>query len=303
MRRVVVTGGSGLIGRELVSSLAADGVEAIVLSRYPERVLGLPQSARVVKWDARTAAGWAEFADGADAIVNLAGQNLTAGRWTAGQKQLIRQSRVDAGRAVVAAVQAAKVKPGVVLQASGIGYYGPHGDEIISEEPGAGSDFQASITIDWEASTAPVEALGVRRVITRSGVALTMKGPALPRMMLPFRFFVGGPIGSGRQWFPWIHIADKVAAMRFLLAQPQARGAFNLTAPTALTNAEFSKALGNVMGRPSWLPVPAFAMRLVFGEMADVLLKGQRAIPQRLQEVGFVFRYPDAESALRNLIT
>jgi len=273
-----------------------------VLSRDPACVGGLPQGARAVKWDGRTTAGWGELADGADAIVNLAGENLTAGRWTASQKQRIRQSRVDAGQAVVAAVRAAKVKPAVVLQASGIGYYGPHGDEIITETAAAGSDFQASITVDWEASTAPVEALGVRRVVSRSGVALTMNGPALPRMMLPFRFFVGGPIGSGRQWFPWIHIADKVAAMRFLMAQPQASGAFNLTAPSTLTNAEFSKVLAKVMGRPSWLPVPAVAMRLIFGEMAAVLLEGQRAMPGRLQEMGFVFRYPDAESALRNLI-
>jgi len=306
--RVIITGGTGLIGTALAQDLLAGGHEVITLSRRPETRGGLPDEVRLVRWDARTAEGWGHLADGADAIVNLAGANLAGesffpSRWTEARKRLLRDSRVNAGRAVVEAVRQAVRKPGVVVQSSGAGYYGFRHDGPLAEDAGPGDDFLARLAADdWEPSTAPVEEMGVRRVVTRSGAVLAAGEGALPRMVLPFRLFVGGPIGRGDQWLPWIHLQDEVAAIRFLIEHEQARGAFNLVAPQSSTNAQFGRALARVLGRPYWLPLPGFAMRLAFGEVSDVLLEGQRLSPRRLQDMGFEFRFPDAESALRDLL-
>ena len=305
--RVIITGGTGQIGRSLAADLAKSGYEVTVLSRNPDRATGLPAGVRAERWDGQTATGWGKLAEGAAAIVNLAGENLAGAgflpsRWTPERKQLIRQSRIDAGRAVVQAVQAAQVKPQAVIQSSGIGHYGPHGDEILTEADPPGDDFLARLTIDWEASTQPVEMAGVRRATIRTGVVLDPDEGALLRLLLPFRLFAGGRMGSGRQWLSWIHPADETAAIRFLIENTQARGAFNLCAPGPLTNAEFGRVLGRVLGRPSWLPVPAFALRLALGEVASVVLDGQRAAPKRLLDLGFKFRFPDAEAALRDLL-
>lgn len=301
--RVIITGGTGLIGRALTASLAADGHEVIVLTRDPARTIGLPAGARAERWDARSAAGWGKLANGADAIVNLAGENLAAGRWTPERKRRILESRVQAGQAVVAAVREATVKPGVVVHSSGIGYYGTSGDTEITEASPPGRDFLAQVCVAWEAASAETAALGVRSVVVRSAAVLSREGGAFPRLVLPFRLFIGGPLGSGRQWWPWIHIADEVAAIRFLIERADAQGPFNLAAPQLIRQAEFSRALGQALGRPSWLPVPAFALRLLLGEMATILLDGQRAAPQRLLELGFAFRFPTIEAALRDLVS
>lgn len=303
MSSVIITGGTGLIGRALAAGLVGAGYEVVVLSRSPERATGLPPGVRVERWDAHSAEGWGHLVEGADAIVNLAGENIAAGRWTAAHKQRVRDSRINAGRAVVQAVQQAARKPRVVVQASGIGYYGPRGDREVTEETPPGDDFLAHVAREWEASTKPVEALGVRRTIIRTGVVLSTRGGAFPRLLLPFRLFVGGPLGSGRQWLPWIHIADEVAAIRFLIENEAAHGPFNLCAPNPLTNAEFGRVLGRVMGRPAFIPTPGFAIRLVLGEMATLLLDGQRAMPKRLLELQFAFRFPTADAALRDLLT
>jgi uncharacterized protein len=300
--RIIITGGTGLIGRSLAAGLALSGHEVIVLSRRPDGIQNLPSDVRIEHWDARSAAGWGHLADSADAIVNLAGENIGEGRWTAERKERIRQSRLDAGHAVVEAVQATVHKPAVVIQASAVGYYGPHGDEEVTEVTPPGGDFPARISIDWEASTAPVEALGVRRAIIRTGVVLSRRGGALPRMLPPFRFFAGGPYGNGRQWFPWIHIDDEVRAIRYLVDNQAVSGPINLTAPHPLTNREFARVLGRVMKRPASLPIPAIAFRMLFGKMASILLEGQRARPRRLLELGFRFQYPEAEPALRDLL-
>ena len=299
---ITITGGTGLIGRALATDLVAADHKVTVLSRSPERATGLPDGVHIERWDARTAEGWASLADGADAIVNLAGESIAAGRWTAERKRRIRESRLNAGRAVVQAVEMAGDKPRVVIQASGVGYYGPQADQEITEEALPGDDFLAQIAREWEASTEPVEAMGVRRAIIRTGVVLSTRGGALPRMLLPFRLFVGGPLGSGRQWLPWIHLADEVAAIRFLIEMAEVAGVFNLTAPNPLTNAGFGQVVGRVMGRPSFMPTPAFAMRAAFGEMATLLLDGQRAVPKRLLDLGFQFRFPHAEAALQDLL-
>lgn len=301
MERVVITGGTGLIGRALAAELVAAGYEVVVLSRAPYKACGSLPGVRLGPWDGRTARGWGPLADGAYAIVNLAGENLAGGRWTAERKRRIRQSRLDAGQAVVEAVSAAGRKPAVVVQASGIGYYGPHGDEEVTEDFPPGEDFLGRLAVEWEASTAPVEALGVRRVVIRTGVVLSREGGALPRLALPFRFFLGGPLGSGRQWVPWIHIADEVRAIRFLLEDETARGPYNLAAPQPVPNRELARALGRVLRRPAWLPVPALALKLLLGEMSAVLLTGQRATPKRLLGEGFVFQFPEIGPALQNL--
>jgi len=302
MKRVLITGGTGLIGRALSANMAADGYEVIVLSRNPERATGLPPGVRAERWDARTAVGWGALADGAHAVVNLAGESISAGRWTSERKSRIRESRLNAGRAVVGAIEAAKTRPSVLVQASGVGYYGPCGEEEVSESAPAGQDYLARLAVEWEASTAGVEALGVRRVIIRTGIVLSKNGGALPRMMLPFRFFVGGRLGSGRQWLPWIHIADEVGAIRFLLENENARGPFNLSAPNPVTNADFSRWLGRQMGRPALVPTPGFLLRLVFGEMAGMLLSGQRAVPRHLTQMGYAFRFAEAEATLRDIL-
>jgi len=300
--RTIITGGTGLIGRALADSLVADKHEVIVLTRRPEQVTGLPKGVQAVGWDGLTADGWAELVEGAGAIVNLAGENIGAGRWTSERKRRIVQSRADAGRAVVQAVQTARHKPSVVIQASGIGFYGPRGDEEITERDGVGSDFQGRVCIDWEGSTAPVEDMRVRRAVIRSGVVLSTRGGALQRMLLPFKLFAGGPLGGGRQWLSWVHIADEVRGIRFLIDHPEASGPFNLCSPNPITNSQFARAAGSVLKRPSFIPTPAWAVRLVFGEMASIVLQGQRGVPRRLLEMGFTFRFADLGYALRDLL-
>ncbi|MGF1613190.1 MAG: TIGR01777 family oxidoreductase [Gammaproteobacteria bacterium] len=301
----LITGGTGLIGTALCKGLVADGHRVTVLTRKENPTLVPGAVAQI--WDARTPEGWGALANEVDVVVNLAGESLAGqgslpARWTASQKQRIRQSRLDAGQALVQAIDGAASPPQVLVQASGIGYYGTHEDEPIDETAPAGTDFLGKLAVDWEASTAAVEEKGVRRVIIRTGVVLSAAGGALPKLLFPYRLFVGGPIGSGRQVMSWIHIDDEVNAIRFLIDEATAEGAFNLCAPDAVTNREFGSVLGRVMHRPSLLPVPAFAMRALLGEVADVVLEGQRAIPKRLQSFGYDFRFARLEPALRDLL-
>ncbi|HEX4966117.1 MAG TPA: TIGR01777 family oxidoreductase [Thermoanaerobaculia bacterium] len=299
--RIVITGGSGLIGRAVAREMGGEGHEVVVLTRDPSKVKELPSNTRAVQWDGRTGDGWAPLLDGGTAIVHLAGESIAAGRWTASRKRRIRASRVESSGAVMAAIRQAKEKPKALLQGSAVGIYGPLGDEVATEAHPPGTDFLAEVCVEWEAATAEAESHGVRRPILRTGIVLAGDGGALPKMALPFRLGAGGPLGSGRQWLPWIHLADEVGAIRFLLEREVARGPFNLTAPQPLTNRDFSRALGKALHRPSLAPAPAFALRLVLGEMAAMLLQGQRAVPQRLLEMGYVFRFPEALAALRNL--
>jgi uncharacterized protein len=300
--RIIITGGTGLIGRQLAASLQQDKHEVIVLSRNPDRPTDLPAGVRVAGWDGRSAAGWGQWADGAGAIVNLAGAGLADSRWSEQRKHEIVASRVDAGKAVVEAVQAAATKPAVVIQSSAVGYYGSRGGELLTEESQPGNDFLANVCIDWEKSSEAVEALGVRRAVIRTGIVLSAEGGALPKMLLPFKFFAGGKIGSGQQYFPWIHMADQVNAIRFLIDNPQASGPFNLAAPNPPTNATFVKAVGEAMGRPAAMPAPSFALKTAFGEMSTVLLDGQRAEPQHLLALGYRFRFTDLVAALKDVL-
>ncbi len=305
MKRVIITGGSGFIGRALTRELLDAQYEVVWLSRNPATTRAVPAGVRVEKWDGRSAQGWSALAEGAFAIVNLAGESIGIPPlpWTNERKRRIRDSRVNASKAVVEAVRLAREKPRVIVQASAVGFYGARGDEVITEKNSAGHDFLADVAVAWEASSAEVETLGVRRVVTRFGLPLDKSGGVFPFLVMPIRLFVGGPIGSGRQVIAWIHLHDAVRAIRFLMEKDDARGAFNLTAPEPLTNAELGRVIARVLRRPFWLPVPAFALKLALGEMAELLLlNGQRVLPERLLRAGFKFQFPTAELALKDVL-
>jgi uncharacterized protein (TIGR01777 family) len=278
-----------------------------VLSRNPAATrLRLPAGARMMAWDGKSARGWEAAADSAEAIINLASENLAGDgfwptRWTEARKALIRQSRRETSAAVVAAVGASAHKPAVVIQASAIGYYGPRGDEALDETAGPGADFLADTAVEWEAGVRPLEDMGLRLVLARTGLILTPHGGPLARMAPFFRMGVGGPYGNGRQWWSWIHIRDEVRALRFLMEEERASGPYNLTAPNPTTNRDFARTLGRVLGRPAAIPVPAFALRLLLGEVAAVVLTGQRVLPHRLLQLGFRFELPVLEAALQEL--
>jgi len=304
--RVIITGGSGLIGRALARNLSQEGAGAghdvVVLTRDPDRVGTLPAGVRAARWDGRTSEGWVSLLDTDSAIVHLAGESVAAGRWTAEKKRRICDSRLVSGAAVMAAIRAAPVRPRVLIQSSAVGYYGDHGDEVLPEETPPGDGFLAVVCQEWEASTAEAESLGVRRAVARTGVVLAREGGALPVMSLPFKMMIGGPLGDGRQWFPWIHVDDEVGALRFLLEREDARGAFNLTAPRPVTNRELTRTLARALRRPGFLPVPGFALRLALGEFAESILESQRVIPSRLLAAGYVFRQPELAPALHDLL-
>ncbi len=305
--RVVIAGGSGLIGRELTSSLITADDEVIVLSRNPQKVKGLPAGAITVEWDGKSLQDWGQYIENSDAIVNLTGENLSGegffpSRWTEERKLRLVDSRVNSGKVLTKAIEAAFHRPSVFVQASGVGFYGTQQDKQLTEADESGHDFSANLCLEWESSSQPVEALGVRRVVVRNGVVLSTIGGALPLILLPYRLFVGGPLGNGHQVYSWIHIADEIAAIQFLLCNNQAKGVFNLTSPNPLTNNEFGKTIAKVMKRPHYFPIPGFAMRLAFGEVASMVLEGQKVIPQKLLEAGYEFKFPSLEEALNDLL-
>lgn len=304
MDKVIVTGATGFIGKALCFRLEREGYQVIALSRNPDRGQQLFGSqTTVARWDGANASEWQEYAERAYAVVNLAGENIGSGRWTSQRKQAILQSRLDAGKAVVEAVKSAHVKPRVVVQASAIGFYGSRRNDMIDEFSSAGEGFLADVAKEWEQSTHAVESLGVRRVIIRSGVVLGAEGGALLQLLKPFRFFAGGPLGSGRQWFSWIHIEDEVNAILFLLKREDLRGIFNLTAPRPLLQKDFARILGKIIRRPSWFPTPGFILRAIMGEMAEeMLLVSQRVTPHRLLEAEYRFLYPEAEQAIKDIL-
>jgi hypothetical protein len=305
--RVIVTGGTGLIGGALARELGAAGHDAVILSRNLAKVGPLAPGVRAAQWDGVSGEGLAGLFDESTAVVHLAGESIASGRWTEEKKRRIRDSRVKSGEAVLDAIRRARHKPKVLLQSSAVGYYGDRGDDIVAEGQPPGRDFLARVCTEWEASTAEVEGLGVRRAVLRTGIVLAKEGGALPKMALPFRLLAGAPLGSGRQWVPWIHLADETGAIRFLLDRDDAAGPFNLTAPEPATNRQLGDAIARALGRPSplqalGLGAPAAVLRAALGEMADSVLQGQRAIPARLLELGYTFRFTHLEPALRDLL-
>jgi uncharacterized protein len=296
--KIVIAGGSGFLGRPLAAALAAEGHDIIILTRAGSASRSGAR-ARAVTWNPDGSTGaWASEIDGAGAVVNLAGESIAGKRWSAVQKQRILDSRVHATRSLTTAIQAARNPPPVLVSGSAVGYYGPRGDEKIPEETPPGSDFLANVCVRWEAEANPA-ASATRVVYMRTGLVLERDGGALPQMLPPFWFGAGGPVGSGRQYWPWIHRADWIALVQWALRTETVVGAINGTAPNPVTNAEFAKALGRAMHRPAFMPAPGVALKLLLGEMADaLLLSGQRAIPERPERLGFQFRFTRLDDAL-----
>jgi hypothetical protein len=299
--KVLIAGGTGLIGRALTLSLLEDGHEAFVLTRQPQAAR-LPQGATAVGWDGRTVGDWLTFLEQADAVVTLAGASLASWPWTKVRKRQFFDSRVKPALVLAEACGMVARRPKVFLQASAIGYYGPRGDPPVTESDSPGKDMGARICQQEEAASKPVELLGIRHVSLRSAVVLAKESIILKLMALPVRLFVGGRLGSGTQGFSWIHVTDEIAAIRFLMENEGASGAFNLSAPEPLSNEEFTRLLSKVLRRPFWFPTPAFLLKFMLGEMSTLVLEGQFILPQRLQELGFQFRFPRAEEALRDLL-
>jgi uncharacterized protein len=306
--RVVVTGATGMIGRSLVSALLARGEEVVALSRDAERARrSLDDRVEPYSWSRPMDEPPPEAAlAGADAVVHLIGEPV-AQRWTDEAREAIRESRVRSTRSLVQGLLAVGPdrRPRALVSQSATGYYGPRGDEPVAEDAPAGSDFLAEVVLGWEhealAAASPSDG-GIRVVVTRTGVVLSPDGGALAKMLPFFRLGIGGPVAGGRQYVPWVHLDDVVGAMLFCLGRPEAAGPVNLTAPTPVTNADLSRALGRVLKRPAFLPVPALALKTLYGDMAQIVVTGQRAVPAQLQQLGYNFRHPELEAALRDVL-
>ncbi len=305
--RIVIAGGSGLIGHDLSSRLVHDVHEVSILSRNPKKVTGMPIGVRIVQWDAKTEDSWIYEIANSDVVVHLAGENLSGAglfpsRWTKQRKERLLQSRVDAGKVLAQAIEKVDRKPKIFVQASGVGIYGTARDSIFTEDSVLGNDFLANLSKEWEASSESVKALGVRHVVIRTGVVLSPKGGALRPLIFPYKFYVGGPIGDGQQVYSWIHIDDEVEAIRFLIEHDSLNGVFNLSSPYPVTNSEFGKTIGMIMERPHYLPIPSIMMRFAFGEVANMVIEGQKVLPKKLLDNGYIFKYPTLSEALRNLL-
>lgn len=298
--RAIIAGGTGFIGQALIKELRDNDWDILVLSRSPGKVaeifgggvIGMP-------WDSDD---WQGMLGPDSVIVNLAGENIADGRWTASKKQRILDSRVRAGQRLVEAVKQSGTLPGALIQASAVGFYGPQGTKLLDEDAPSGEGFLAEVTRHWEASTLALEEMGVRRAVIRTGMVLG-HGGALEKMLPPFKMYMGGPLGDGFQGVSWVHMTDEVGAIRFLMENDSASGVFNLTAPVPVRFRKFARILGETLGRPYKLKTPAFAVRLLFGEMADeILLSGQLAVPNRLQEAGYEFRFTELQDALADIL-
>jgi uncharacterized protein len=300
--RVIVTGATGLVGRALIRSLLADGHEVTRLVRGGAQGFRAPGTA-AVHWDPERGEIDAKELEGHDAAVHLAGESIAEGRWDDEKKRRILESRVKGTRLLAEALAGLSEKPKVLVSASAVGFYGDRGDEVVREESASGTDFLSEVCREWEKATLQASQAGLRVVHLRIGVVLSAEGGALPKMLTPFKLGVGGRVGSGRQYMSWITLDDLVAVIRRAMEDESLRGPVNAVAPRPVTNAEFTKALGRVLGRPTIFPVPAFAARLAFGEMADaLLLSGVRVEPARLSEAGHQFKHTEIEGALRSVL-
>jgi uncharacterized protein (TIGR01777 family) len=304
--RVFVTGGTGLIGSRLVRQLQSRGDKPLLLTRRPPHARQLfGDKVEVVKGDPMLAGSWMNVLDDCDAAIHLAGENVFARRWNTRFKQLLVDSRVKSTQNVVQALLrkplTAAGRPKALVCASAIGIYGPHGDEEITEESSPGNDFLAQLCVAWEVAARAVESAGVRSVQVRVGVVLDREGGALAKMLLPFRLFVGGTVGSGKQWMAWIHHEDMVGLCLLALDRAECRGPLNGTTPHPVINKVFMKALGKAIHRPSFVWTPGFALRLGLGEVAGVITTGQRVLPKKALELGYPFKYPTLESALAQI--
>lgn len=300
---VAITGATGLIGTALAASCARDGMRVAALVRNTARAADRLPHATLHAWDATGGPPPEAALAGAAAVVNLVGESLSDGRWSEARKKQLRDSRVVGTRALVDALRGVSPRPRVLISASGVGYYGDRGDEILTEASPGGTGFVAELARDWEAEALKAEELGIRVVILRNGVVLSRAGGILKKLLPLFRLGLGGKIGSGSQWMPWIHLEDEIGLIRQAMQNEAVRGPLNVVAPEPATNAEFVRAMGEALGRPTALTAPAFALRLAFGTMTDeVLLASQRAMPVRTLETGYTFRHPLLREALSELL-
>jgi uncharacterized protein (TIGR01777 family) len=300
--KILVTGSSGLVGTALVSALARGGHTVCRLVRPQTAGGGGAKEGFGVAWNPATGElGGAGV--GADAVVNLAGASIADRRWTTQRKELLCSSRIETTRALVGALAKMNARPSVLVSASAIGYYGDRGDETLTEESKAGTDFLAELVQEWEVEARKADALGIRVVLARFGIILAREGGALPKMMLPFKFGAGGKLGSGQQWMSWVALEDVVGILRFAIENASVRGAINMVSPQPLQNGEFTYVLAKAMHRPALFPAPAFALRLALGEMADaLLLSSQRVLPRAVEKTGYQFLHSDLSTALKNLV-
>ena len=301
--KIVVTGGTGFIGVPLVKKLIKANHQVIILTRDPVECREFPTGAVATEqWDGRTAGVWSKHLEGANAVINLAGEIIAGKRWSVERKALITNSRVDATKALVSAIANAKKKPEILVNASAVGYYGSVESGDVVESSPHGSDFLSQVCQRWEAEARVAEKDGVRVVMVRFGVVLGKEGGALKKMLLPFELFAGGPLGSGNQWFPWIHRDDVIGIILFAIEKHALSGAVNAAAPEPATMKQFCKTLSEVMQRPSWAPVPPFILKIALGEMADMVLTGQRVIPKKALDTGYHFLHPSLRGALQDIL-
>ncbi len=301
--KILVTGATGLVGTALVAALAREGHTVCRLVRSVTKSTGGTVGAFDVPWDPETG-NLGGAAVGAEAVVNLGGASIVAGRWTDARKKLLRTSRVDSTRALVRALGKMNAKPDVLVSASAVGFYGNRGDEILTEDSAPGNTFLGNLAKDWEAEALRAEEFGTRVVLARFGIILASEGGALPEMMLPFKFGVGGRIGDGKQWMSWVALEDVVAILRLALIKRELCGPINVVAPEPVRNADFVKELAKAMHRPAIFPAPAVALRLAMGEMADaLLLSSQRAVPQKLTREGYSFASRNLKDAFETVFT
>ena len=294
--KVAISGATGLIGTALRESLAADGIQIVALSRKPS----VPPL-ETIPWDVENGRFDSSRLEQVDALVHLAGEPI-AQRWNERRKKAIRDSRVKSTRLLVEALKSLEHRPRVLVSGSAIGFYGDRGDEVLEESSPPGSGFLPETCQAWEHAALEAMGLGIRTAVLRTGIVLTTRGGALKKMLPPFRLGVGGPVGSGKQWMSWIHIDDIVGAIRHILDKDDVMAAVNGVAPAPATNAEFARALGRALSRPAFLPAPAFGLKIAFGEMASIVLEGQRVLPKKLLETGYRFRFPDLQGALSDVL-
>ncbi len=300
---IVVAGGTGFIGKTVIQQLIEAGHKVILLTRNPEKMTWMNKNyVRAVKWDPKHSGEWMKSIDGADAVINLAGESIAAKRWSKAQKEKIIKSRTTVTRLLVDAIKAAGKKPSVFISASAVGYYGNVPDGEVTEYVPKGKGFLADTCELWEKEAIAVKDAGIRDVIIRIGVVLGKDGGALTKILPPFQMFIGGPVGSGNQWFPWVHRSDVAGVIVFALTHDELKGPVNVTAPESVTMKQFCSTLGQVLHRPSWFPVPGFALKILLGEMSEMLLTGQKAVPKKLINAGYAFRYPKLEEALKTIL-
>jgi uncharacterized protein (TIGR01777 family) len=299
--RILVTGATGLIGRHLCQSLLDDGHTVIGLSRAPEKAGRVPVT-EMRRWDAMSGPPTDDALAGVDAVIHLAGEPIAAHRWSDEQRRRIRDSRVISTRNLVNGMRAMAEKPAVFISSSAVGFYGDRGDEPLDEQSPAGRGFMPEICKAWEQEAEQVKAAGIRLILVRTGVVLSREGGALEKMMMPFKLGLGGKLGNGRQWFPWIHIDDIVGIYRYALANELIKGPINGTAPAPVTNAEFTHQFAEALHRPAFVSVPEFGLRAAMGEMAAVLLSSQRALPNAVIAAGYRFRFATLAAALADLL-